>query len=661
MEEWDLLNLDKDFKEKFPQYDFSLGELQKNVISNVVENDNTLCIMPTGGGKSVIYWMSALELGGMAIVVSPLTALIEEQAQKIQENGYSALVIHGGINAMKQMDILSEVAEGKVTPDFIFASPEKIATDGYFEYCLKQRKNDIKLVVIDEVHCVSQWGMSFRPFYKRIPDFMDRLFGADDWCRILALTATLNPMELNDICDAFRITRKNILKQTILMRNEIQLHVKKFIKEDEKEEKFWELLKIHKGEKTLVYLYRKRGDRGVTGLCQKALEEGYRAAEFHGDMNAKERMEIIDKYRSGQIDVIFATNAFGMGIDIPDIRVVIHFMIPESAEQYYQEVGRAARDGNGANAYLLYSNKNIDVKRTYFIDGSFPSEDKLRKTYENIGKRTGLRVLPYFDNEDIQECLPYYMKAGLINVVCKGFSGLSEICDIKDPEIERLYELTPAKGYAKTVRKSGLSPEEFSEKIYEAVLRKMLKLNKPLERWLVVEVADNEISDEQMEIMLSDIDEKKEYKHGLLDYFVYLLEDNETSQQLHQEIARYLGMNKYQLNRIYKTVDGNHVRSKSEVIICDLLAKAGIDYQYEELLEYEAGKRINPDFTIYLSGNRKVYWEHVGMLGNEKYDSDWLHKIDIYEKYFPGQLYKTYESGAISADAEKIIEQLKRL
>ena len=142
---------------------------------------------------------------------------------------------------------------------------------------------------------------------------------------------------------------------------------------------------------------------------------------------------------------------------------------------------------------------------------------------------------------------------------------------------------------------------------------------------------------------------------------MYLLEDNETSQQLHQEIARYLGMNKYQLNRIYKTVDGNHVRSKSEVIICDLLAKAGIDYQYEELLEYEAGKRINPDFTIYLSGNRKVYWEHVGMLGNEKYDSDWLHKIDIYEKYFPGQLYKTYESGAISADAEKIIEQLKRL
>lgn len=101
---------------------------------------------------------------------------------------------------------------------FIFASPEKIATDGYFEFCLKNRKDDIKLMVIDEVHCVSQWGISFRPFYKRIPDFMDKLFGEDSWCRILALTATLNPLELNDICDSFKITTDNILKQSMLIR-----------------------------------------------------------------------------------------------------------------------------------------------------------------------------------------------------------------------------------------------------------------------------------------------------------------------------------------------------------------------------------------------------------------------------------------------------------
>lgn len=235
-----MLNLDKDFKECFPKLDFTLSDMQKKVITNVVEKDNTLGIMPTGSGKSAVYWMSAVELKGISIVISPLTALIEEQVQKIEEQGYETLKIHGGVDALKQISILTDFANGKTNPKFIFASPEKIATDGYFEYCLKQRKDEINLIVIDEVHCVSQWGMSFRPFYKRIPDFLDNLYGTGKWARILALTATLNPMELTDICAAFQIKKENIIKQTILMRNEIQLHVMKFIKEDEKEEKFWE-------------------------------------------------------------------------------------------------------------------------------------------------------------------------------------------------------------------------------------------------------------------------------------------------------------------------------------------------------------------------------------------------------------------------------------
>ena len=659
MEVWGMLNLDSDFKRLFPKLDFTLKDFQKKVISNVVEKDSTLCIMPTGGGKSAIYWMAAVELNGICIVISPLTALIAEQAQKIEEQGYETLEIHGGIDSMKQMRIMSDFANRKTNPKFIFASPEKIATDGYFEYCLKQRKDEINLIVIDEVHCVSQWGMSFRPFYKRIPDFLDNLYGEGKWARILALTATLNPMELTDICDSFRIKKEDILKQTILMRNEIQLHVMKFVNENEKEDRFWDLIKMHRDEKILIYLYRKKGDRGVDGLTQTALDKGYKAALFHGDMTAKERMEVIEQYRTGEINIVFATNAFGMGIDIPDIRVVIHFMIPESAEQYYQEVGRAARDGGGANAYLLYSNKNIDVKRTFFIDRSFPSEDKLREVYKNVGKRTGYRVFQYFDNEDIQECLPYFIKCGLITIKAKGFSGLSELTDIKDPTLQQYYNSTEAKGYVKTMKKNGLSPRELSEAVYRAVLTGDTKLNKALERWLVIEVADTGISRERMAIMLDDIAEKRKYKHGLLDYFVYLIEDNPNTQQLHQEIARYLGMDKYHLNRIYKTVDGNQVRSKSEVIICDLLAKSGLKYEYERLLEYEPGKVINPDFTIFCDDGSELYWEHIGMLGNEKYSEGWSNKLDIYEKFFPGQLLKTYESGAISSDAEKIIKMIK--
>lgn len=177
----------------------------------------------------------------------------------------------------------------------------------------------------------------------------------------------------------------------------------------------------------------------------------------------------------------------------------------------------------------------------------------------------------------------------------------------------------------------------------------------------MIDVADTDISDDRMDIMLNDIEDKKRYKHELLDYFVYLLDDNLNSQQLHQEIARYLGMDKYHLNRVYKTVDGNHVRSKSEVIICDLLAKSGIKYKYEEPLYYQPGKHIMPDFTIYLKNGDIRFWEHVGMLGNEKYTSNWANKVDIYDTYYPGKLYKTYESGAISVDADAIIKEIEKI
>lgn len=399
----------------------------------------------------------------------------------------------------------------------------------------------------------------------------------------------------------------------------------------------------------------------MEGLCEKALEKGYKAAWFHGDMKPSERMDIIEQYRKNDINLVFATNAFGMGIDIPDIRNVIHFMIPESAEQYYQEVGRAARDGHGANAYLLYSNKNIDVKRTHFIDRSFPTEDKLREVYKNIGKREGCRVIPYFDNEDIQECLPYYMECGLIKIICKGFAGLKEFYDIADPELQTLYDSSgKAKGFIKAIKTNNISAENLAYKVYDGVVRGKVKLRKPLERWLVIDVKETDISEERMEVMLADIQAKKAYKHELLNYFVKILEDNRDSQHLHQEIARYLGMDKYQLNRIYTTADGNHVRSKSEVIISDLLYGAGIRYKYEEKLEYAQGKFINPDFTIYLDNDKKVFWEHVGMLGTAEYDVAWSKKTEIYEKFYPGQLIKTYENGALAKDVQQKIEQLRK-
>lgn len=663
MEVLDLRNLDEDFQNYFPRLSFTLTDFQKKVIYNVSDKGNTLCILPTGGGKSVIYWMSTLELNGTAIVISPLTALILEQAGKIEEQGYEVLAIHGGVSVTKQMKLLSDFANKKSNPKFIFLSPEKIATDGFLEYCLKCRRDNIKLIVIDEVHCVSQWGMNFRPFYLRIPDFMNQLFGKNQWSRILALTATLNPKEIADICRYFRIEKENIIMNNILMRSGIQLHVSKFLDEEEKTKKFWNIIHNHQDEKILVYVYRKYKKHSVEALCAEAEQRGYKAVAFHGDMDSDERMKIIGEYKDNKYNIVFATNAFGMGIDIPDIRVVIHFMIPESVEQYYQEVGRAARDGHGANAYLLYSDKNIQVKKQYFIDKSFPSEDKIRKVFtEKIGTKQGYQTLAYFDDEEVQQCIPYFIEEGLIDIVCKGFADLKNLTEITDQRLQKLYDSTKNKGYIRTVNQSAkdepITPKELSELVYSCVLSGKAQLLKPLERWLIIKVNSTHLSDGNMKHILDMIDEKKQYKHDLLNYFVYLIETNTNTQELHQEIAAYLGTEKHSLNKIYKTEDGTMVRSKSEVIISNLLHKAKLRYEYEEKLFYEPGKWIEPDFTIYKADGSKAYWEHVGMLGKEDYDLNWAKKIDIYNKYFPGMMVKTYETGVLSDDAKAIIDNM---
>jgi ATP-dependent DNA helicase RecQ len=649
--------LEDDFKKFFPRLNFKLKDFQKQAIENVLSNGNTLCIMPTGGGKSIIYQMATLKLGGVALVVSPLIALMIEQAEKIRAQGYEVLEFHSGIDSKTQLKNLKDFAKGKIKPRFIFASPEKLAVDGFFEYCLKRRKDDIKLVVIDEVHCVSQWGMDFRPFYKRIPDFLNRLFDGD-WSKVLALTATLNPKELADICEDFKISQENVLIDSLLIRSEIKLHVLKFDDENLKEKKFWELLNLHCGEKILVYVYRKYKKRGVEDLCEKARAQGYKATYFHGDLTADERKKIIDDYKSGAVDIIFATNAFGMGIDIKDIRVVIHFMIPNSAEQFYQEIGRAARDGQAANSYLLYSEKNIEVKRKFFIEETFPNQDKLTTTLKKFGKAE-LQTLAYFEDEEIQKCLPYYLACGAVEIVGKGFPSLIDLESTSDTELKNFFDGTRTKGFVRTVKKFSITPDYLIDKVYDALLNDRVKFKNPLKHWLVINLLTPQLSAAQVKIMVDDINEKKSYKHSLLNLFVNMIENNEAD-KLHQEIAFYLGADRFNLNRIYKTQDENFVRSKSEVIIANLLYAAGINYRYEEPIEVD-GAKILPDFTIYLPNGRKIFWEHIGMLGVEKYDRRWVEKLAVYEKFFPNQLKKTYESGVLSNDAQKIIDELKAL
>ena len=637
---------------------FQLKQFQKQVIENVLRNGSTIAIMPTGGGKSLIYWLSGKCLEGTTLVIAPLIALIDEQAQKLREQGCQVIVAHAGISSKEQIASLSSFAKGETTPDFIFASPERIATDGFFEYCLKKRKSVIKLVTVDEAHCISQWGFDFRPFYKRIPDFLNSVF-AHEWPVVLGLTATINPKELKDISTDFKIQFTSIIKDEVLLRFDIDLKVEKYIKEEEKEERLWKLLDFHRGEKILVYLYRKYHTRGTEDLRDKAIAMGFKASNFHGDMDSQERQNILNQFRNRETEIVFATNAFGMGIDISDIRVVIHFMIPESIEQYYQEIGRAGRDQKGATAYILYSNKNIKVRKTHFIDKSFPESEEFERIYKKIGSNSiGMKSLQYFQDEEIQNALPFFLKDDLISIIAKGFTQLNIFKKTNDPEINRILSLSKTGMIITTLKKAnlGMTVHALFDKFYSILSAGRDTLAKSIDKCLIINVASAILSTETLEELNKEVQEKRSYKHALLDYFVFLLNNYEDSIKLHQEIGIYLGVDKHKLGKIYCTENKDWVRSKSEVIIANILFSQGIKYNYEQKLFYTEAQWIEPDFTITRNG-KTWYWEHLGMLGVEDYDDRWIEKKQIYNELFKDKLITTKESAVLSAQAKDIIDK----
>lgn len=653
------------FESKFPvsSKQYRLKPFQEKVINHVLDEGSTLAIMPTGGGKSLIYWVASQALGGTCLVISPLIALIDEQAEKLRGEGFEVLAIHGGMGASEQMKALKSFANGTTTPQFIFASPERMATDGFFEYCLSLQKNKIKLLVIDEIHCVSQWGFDFRPFYKRIPVFLNDVFKGK-WPIILGLTATINPKELHEVCSNFLIEKRSILKDDVSLRFDVDLKVEKYSKEEKKEERLWSLLEEHKNEKTLVYLYRKYHKRGVEDLAAKAIaEKGIRAVSFHGDMSGGDRQEILKDFKSGNSTVVFATNAFGMGIDIPDIRVVIHFMLPESIEQYYQEIGRAGRDGKGATAYMLYSNKNIQVRKTHFIDKSFPMGDEITELFKTAtNNEIGKKTLQYFSEEDLQSALPYFLNCSAVSIEGKGFTGLKVFKSIDDQPLQQIIDSSKTGMVIPVMAKpayKNLSCPDFFNITYKALVSGKATLAKNLDKCLIIEAKENQLSQEQFSEIEKESKEKRKYKHDLLDYLVYLLNNYENSIALHQEIGRYLGVNKHLLNKIHQTESGIWVRSKSEVIIANILYRSEIPFEYEEKLYYASGKWKEPDFTITLNG-KTWYWEHLGLLGDERYNEGWAEKKEIYQQMgIIDRVITTKESAVLSNTVNEKIKQIK--
>ncbi|MBD1916250.1 MULTISPECIES: RecQ family ATP-dependent DNA helicase [Cyanophyceae] len=534
----------------FPGYEFR--DVQASAIDKVISSQSTLCLMPTGGGKSLIFQVAGLVLDKVTIVVSPLIALMEQQTMRLKEQGIGAICL-SGLGSQDFYNLLRDfsfIEGGK----FIFMSPEKAAFDGYIEYLLKQNRDHIGLIVLDEAHCVSQWGHSFRPAYKVVPHFLDRTFGSFNWPKVLALTATLNPQDREEVCRDFRIAPEDIVESSSLLRDNLKLTVETLADEAAKKIRLKELLhefRINqegKPNKIIVYTHRKSGKYGTRAFSKEYQDEGWSCDHFDSDLPDNRKDEVLRGFETGKIDIIFATNAFGMGIDIPDIRGVIHYLIPESIEQYYQEVGRAGRDGDASFGHLLYSERNISVRQD-MLKSSFPNFEEVQNACLSSplaiqGEKPISSLSPLLDFPE-KSSLPmiFYelVERGFLKVLVKGMRRIACFTPYQDadlPEFNKFKQASRTEQVLLITHKLGQSLPSVIDKLYEAFTQRQLRLTSAPEKVIFYEYPKQPSEDEIREITQG-FEEKKQSK---LEAFQQLVDLVETNSDPTAAICKHLGI-----------------------------------------------------------------------------------------------------------------------